>query len=87
MANEDKIAHNTDRLDKKFELIKNVSEYIADHSMLFDDNAANNILKCLQKYIVECCEVCGGAMCDDSHCPVALYYRDIKLALESKPNG
>ncbi len=78
---EERIAVSTDRLEKKFELVKNLAGYIADHSMLLDDNAANDILSCLLKYLNEFCEACGGAMCDDEHCPVALYGRDVKRAI------
>ena len=75
---------NSDRMEKKFGLIKELASYAADHYMIFDDAKADKILKVLKEEVLdECCEVCGGAMCDES-CPVCQYHIDVKKALDKQ---
>ena len=76
---------NSDRLEKKFDLIKELAVYTADHYQMFDDAKANKILKFFKDEILEeCCDACGGAMCMEQ-CPINQYYADIKKALDNQP--
>lgn len=75
---------NSDRMGKKFGLIKELVSYAAGHYMIFDDAKVDKILKVLKEEVLdECCEVCGGAMCDKS-CPVHQYYIDVKKLLDKQ---
>ena len=76
---------NSDRIEKKFNLIKELAVYTADHYQMFDDAKANKILKFFKDEILEeCCDACGGAMCMEQ-CPINQYYADIKKALDNQP--
>jgi len=75
---------NSDRIEKKFNLVKELAAYAADHYMIFDDAKADKALKFFEKEILEeCCESCGGAMCMEQ-CPINQYYADIKKALDKQ---
>lgn len=79
----EKVFANSDRLEKKFDLIKELAVYTADHYQMFDDAKANKILKFFKDEILEeCCDACGGAMCMEQ-CPVNQYFLAIKKELDN----
>lgn len=78
----EKLFVDCDRIENKFNLIKELATYSAEHYQLFDNNKADKLLKFFKDEILEeCCEACGGAMCMDQ-CPVNKYLSDVKKALD-----
>lgn len=83
----EKVVENTDYVQAKFDLVKHVAEYMYDHVMLLDENAADSILKAMQPIMLEFCEACGGAFCDSEYCPVGMYVKNIRDALNHTWKG
>lgn len=73
-----------DRTEEKFDLIKELASYAADHYMIVDEATADKILKVFEEEVLdECCEICGGAMCCEP-CPIHQYRIDLKKSLDKQ---